>query len=171
MFVMKSIFRRMCVVAFALTTIFTMSSFTSQDEDKIDFGSLIREATEEINAECPQVLSEDITMTGARITNQRMVYDFTVATEIVKSFAKMKSRDEQAANKMMLESMIGDDKSVFFFLACAEAGYGVEFCFASSDGRKVSLGLSSAELEKFLNEKYSEEDLMNIVSAVFASQM
>ncbi|MBQ3204685.1 MAG: hypothetical protein IJB39_06885 [Alistipes sp.] len=169
---MKSIFRSMCVVALALTTVFTMSSFTSLDEDDIDVKQILKEAVEEQNAECPQELGEGMTLDGVYLKNSRMIYQIGAPAEIVEGFDLMKSMDEAGTTKMMLEAMLsGGDEVVFLFLMCAEVDYGIEFIFASKDGQSVNLYLSDDALEDILAEKYTEEELETIVINLLTSYM
>lgn len=169
---MKRVFRRMCVVALALTTVFTMSSFTSLDEDDFDVKQILKEAVEEQNAECPQELGEGMTLDGVYLKNSMMIYQIGAPTEIVEGFALMKSMDEAGTTKMMLEAMLsGGDEVVFLFLMCVEADCSIEFVFASKDGQKVNLYLSDDALEGILAEKYTEEELETIIINLLTSYM
>lgn len=169
---MKSIFKHLCVVAVALTTVFTMSSFTQYDEDEFDVEAILKEAVAEVNAECPRNLGEGMTITGARIAGKRMIYDFMAPSEVVEGLNMMKALDEAATNQLMLESMLsGGDEVIFLFLLCAEADYGIEFRFDSTDGQRASLYLSDDALEGVLEDKYTEAELEEIIGNLILSYM
>lgn len=166
-------FRYLCMMALAMTTVVAMSSFTSHDEDELDLEAILREAVAEVNAECPQDLGEGMVLNKAYIANRRMVYQFTAPTEVVEGFDMMKGLDPQATNQLMMEAMLsGGDEVIFLFLLCAEADYGIEFKFASKgNSASTSLILSSDDLGSILEEKYTEEDLEEIVGNLIMSYM
>lgn len=161
---MKNIFKYLCMVATALATTITLSSFSTIDEDEFDFEEILKVAIAEIDAECPQDMGDGMTLERVTISNNRIIYLISSPQDIVEGFNLMKELNSAATSKMMLESMLeGGDEVVFLFLICAGANYGIEFIFKSSDGQSANLVLSSKELSDTLSNKYSVEYLENIV--------
>lgn len=169
---MKHLFKHLCVVAVAMTAVFTLSSFTTVDEDELNLREILSEAVAEINAECPMDLGDGMVMSKAALTSDRMIYFFKAPAEVIEGFEMMKGLDIDATNKIMLEAMLsGGDEVIFLFLLCIETDCGLEFRMSDDAGNSTYLYLNDDQLEDVLEEKYTEEELEGIIESVIMSYL
>lgn len=169
---MKHLFKHLCVVAVAMTAVFTLSSFTTVDEDELNLREILREAVAGINSECPMDLGDGMVMSKVALTSDRMIYFFKAPSDVIEGFEMMKDLDIDATNKIMLEAMLsGGDEVIFLFLLCIESDCGLEFRMSDGAGNSTSLYLSDDQLEDVLEEKYTEEELEGIVESLIMSYL
>lgn len=151
----SKIFRLFAIIAVAITSFVTLSSFTTPvktaDDEKAE---LIKMMVREMKTELPIDLGDGFVMTALYTANSNLVMEVTCSEDIVElirlGFAEI-SKEEA------IETFFCSQETMLIGKICAEANYGIR-CIYLTKSRKnqVEMFFTASDLNTFLNSDSME---------------
>ena len=114
--------------------------------------TMLEDAVEEINAECPMDFEEGITMTGGELTDEDMVYFYEFDEDLhgIEEYVDiLPSLKEEVYNNLTNEN---SDDSVELYRVLVEEGLGIRYIFfGSNSGASFELTFTPDDISDILD--------------------
>ena len=165
---MKNIFKHLMTVVVAAVTMLTLSSYKTTNYQNPEFVEILQMAAEGADSGCPVDLGNGMTMQHVYLSHNNMVYDYTAPSPIVNDLIACMKMDEEGTIDAYITSMINDDEVIYFFMLCAESGYGMEFRYrCPEDNTYTLIELSAQRLSEFIHSEFTHAELNEITNNLF----
>jgi hypothetical protein len=146
-----SIFRHFAIVVVAITSILSLSSFTTstkvEESSNKDF---IHAIVDELKKSLPMDAGGGLVMTDAYLTSSYFVFEYTCSDTIIDL---TREGMKQLSKGEMIQSSLSDESAALLAKLCMESNYGMRMIFVNQGRSNVlEMSYSLSDLKTYLNK-------------------
>lgn len=119
------------VTVLSFVAVSTTPSFATND-DNPEIVKVLRVIVDEMNAECPVEIDDNMVLNKAYLSNNRMVFNFLTDNDTLDGLILIKEMAAEEFEALIVAGMLEDNDEMLLLMAmCVAADYGLEFKFSN----------------------------------------